>query len=211
MKEFRTIQFDPVECRRELDRLQLLLESKSELSERDDLLPLFKDSPQMAAFLGTCIFNLGPANRLAYEFQIYGDFSADLFIGNIDKSTFCAIELEDARTNSIFNKIEGKSTSEWGRRFERGFSQLIDWFYSFDDHKNSAGFTKHFGYGHIDFSGMLLIGRSNDVSEPDRARLRWRSDRVSVNTHKIACFTHDELLETLNNDWRLLSLTGATK
>jgi len=28
---------------------------------------------------------------------------------------------------------------------------------SFDDHKNSAGFTKHFGYGHTEFNGMLLI------------------------------------------------------
>lgn len=209
MKEFGTIQFDPIQCRRELDRLQTLLDSRHELSERADLLPLFKDCPQLVAFLGTCISNLGPANRLAYEFQIYGDFSADLFIGNFDKRTYCAIELEDARPNSVFNRIEGKSTAEWGRRFEHGFSQLIDWFFSFDDHKNSAGFTKHFGYGHVSFSGMLLIGRSSDVSDHDRARLRWRSDRVSVNTHKIACFTYDELLETLNNDWRLLSLTGS--
>jgi hypothetical protein len=128
MKEFLTINFDAVQCRGELDRLQALLLSKEELSERHDLLPLF-----------------------------------------------------------------------------------VDWFFSFDDHKNSAGFTKNFGYGHIEFFGLLLIGRSGHLSEHERTRLRWRSDRVSVNTHRIYCRTFDDLYDDLNNDWRLLSLDSQKK
>jgi hypothetical protein len=158
MKEFLKIAYDRVQCRKELDQLRELLACKQELSERYDLQPLFQSCPQLAAFLGTSLPNLGPANRLAYEFPIFGDYAADIMIGNFERRTFCAIELEDARQNSIFNKLEGKAMSEWGRRLEHGFGQLIDWFFSFDDHKNSANFTKHFGYGHVDFYGMLLIG-----------------------------------------------------
>ena len=206
MKEFKPVLFDPAQCRKELDRFKALLDSRSELSERDDLQPLFKESPQLTAFIGTSIPDIGPANRLANEFQIFGDYSADVVIGNFERKAFCAIELEDARPNSIFNKLDKKATSEWGRRFEHGFGQLVDWFFSFDDHRKTDGFAKHFGYGHICFFGILLIGRSNDVAEHDRTRLHWRSDRVTVNTHNVICRTYDELYEALDSDWRLLSL-----
>lgn len=208
MKEFTRVQFDAARCRKELDRFQALLRSKNELSERGDLQRLFKSSPQLAAFIGTSIPDIGPANRLAHEFQVFGDFAADIVIGNFEKKTFCAIELEDARSDSVFRRRRGKATSEWGDRLERGFSQLIDWFFSFDDHKNSAGFTKHFGYGHIEFFGILLAGRTQDLSEHDRTRLRWRSGRVTVNTHKVYCRTYDELYESLDTNWRLFALTS---
>jgi hypothetical protein len=206
MKEFMSIDFDPGQCRKEVDRFQALLDSKAELSERNDLQPLFKESPQLSAFIGTIFPNIGPANRLAYEFGIFGDYRADILIGNFERKSFCAIELEDARPNSIFSKAGDKGTTEWGRRFEHGFGQLVDWFFSFDDQKNTVHFTKLFGYGYIEFFGLLLIGRSADISEHDRTRLRWRPDRVSVNTHIVYCRNYDELCKDLNNSWRLLSL-----
>ncbi len=125
------------------------------------------------------------------------------------RKTFCPIELEDARSNSIFTKIEGKATREWNHRFEHGFSQLVDWFFALDDHKNSANFTKQFDYGHIPFYGILLIGRSKDLLEFERTRLRWRSDRVSINTHKVLCRTYDDLYESLDRYWRLISMSVA--
>lgn len=208
MKDFRPINFDLPQCRQQLDQLHAMLASKAELSKRDDLQPLFKASSQLSAFIGTGFPNIGPANRLAYEFDVFGDFTADIVIGNAERNVFCAVELEDARESSIFHKVDGRATKEWGRRFEHGFGQLVDWFFSFDDHKNSAGFTKHFGYGHVEFFGLLVVGRSGGLTEHDRARLRWRSDRVSVNTHKIYGRTYDDLYNDLNNDWRLLSLTS---
>jgi hypothetical protein len=57
---------------------------------------------------------------------------------------------------------------------------------------------------------MLVIGRSADISTADQTRLRWRSGRVTINTHKIYCRTYDELYESLDKDWRLLSLTEQT-
>jgi hypothetical protein len=70
----------------------------------------------LCAFIGASIPNIGPADRLAYEFQIFGDFSADIVIGNFERKTFCAIELEDARPNSIFGRTEGRATPEWSPR-----------------------------------------------------------------------------------------------
>jgi hypothetical protein len=206
MKELDAISFDPSPCRTELDRLQALLAAKAELSERGDLQPLFKSCRQLAAFIGTVIPGIGPASRLAYEFDVFGNYTADLMIGNPATRTFCAIELEDARPNSILHQSESRATKEWGRRLEHGFGQLVDWFYSFDDHKGSAEFAKHFGYGYIEFFGMLLIGRSRDLTEHDQNRLRWRSARVTINTHKIYCLTYDELLEILNTQWQLASV-----
>ena len=133
MKDFRPVNFDPPQCRRELDLFRSLLTSKEELSERDDIQPLFKASSQLSAFVGTCFPNIGPANRLAYEFDVFGDFTADIVIGNSERNVFCAIELEDAHQNSIFNKLESRAAKEWGRRFDHGFGQLVDWFFSFDD------------------------------------------------------------------------------
>jgi hypothetical protein len=211
MKAFDAIEFDPQQCRKELDELLGLLNAKPELSERDDLLPFFKARPQLSAFLGTSIPDIGPANRLAYEFSILGNFGADIVIDNFEQRTFCAIELEDARAGSIFHKAPGKATPEWARRLEHGFSQLVDWFFSFDDHKGTAEFAKNFGYGHVEFFGMLLIGRSAGMSDHDRSRLRWRSGKVSINTHKIFCRTYDELYEALNRDWRLLVPSGSNR
>ena len=211
MKEFEPIMFDPRKCREELDRFKALLTTHEELSEREDVQPLFKECRQLSAFIGTCLPNIGPANRLADEFDIFGDYAADLVIGNFERKTFCAIELEDARSNSIFDKSPARATSQWGRRFNQGFDQLADWFFSFDDHKGSAGFTKHFGSGHIEFFGLLLIGRSKFVSPHDLTRLRWRSDRVTINSHKIYCRTYDDLFDCLDKDWRLFSSASSVE
>jgi hypothetical protein len=34
---------------------------------------------------------------------------------------------------------------------------------------------------------------------------------VTVNTHKVYCRTYDELYDTLNNDWRLVSQVSQKK
>jgi hypothetical protein len=210
MKSLAHVDFDLRKCRAELDEFKALLDSTSDLNEREHLAPLFKRCQMLTAFIGTQFPEIGPANRLAYEFEIFGDFAPDIVLGNIDRQAFCAIELEDAQPGSVFQKVGTKATTEWGRRLEHGFSQLVDWFFAWDDHKATAGFAKHFGHGHVDFYGMLVIGRSKGIAPADHTRLRWRSGRVTINTHKIYCRTYDELYEFLDKDWRLLSLTQQT-
>lgn len=210
MKSLVPVDFDLARCRVELDEFKALLDSHLALTERDHLAPFFKRCQNLTAFIGTRIPEIGPANRLAYEFEVFGDFSSDIILGNFERQVFCAIELEDGRPESVFQQAGAKATAEWGRRFEHGFSQLVDWFFAWDDHKATAGFAKHFGHGHVDFYGMLVIGRSADISPADQTRLRWRSGRVTINTHKIYCRTYDELYESLDKDWRLLSFTQQT-
>jgi hypothetical protein len=208
MKEFSSVAFQSAQCRTELDRLRSLLTAKAELSESDDVQPLFKTCPQLAAFIGMSVPGIGMANRIAFEFDVFGNYTADLVIGNGNTQTYCAIEFEDARENSVLHKTASRAQKEWGRRLEHGFGQMIDWFHSFDDHKGSADFAKHFGHGHIQIHGILLIGRSAHLTNYDRSRLRWRSDRVTINTHKISCLTYDELLETLNVQWQVFSFAS---
>lgn len=204
MKEFSPVNFDPTQYGKGLAALRQLLAAEKELTERQDIQPLFKKSPHLAAFLGVLIPNLFPANRLAYEFGVFGDYTADLVIGNAERRVFCAIELEDARPGSVLRKTRGRARKEWGQRLEHGFGQLVDWFFTFDDHKNSAAFTQLFGSGHIEFCGMLLVGRSSDLTEHDHRRWRWRSDRVAINTHKVFCYTYDELADALTTHWQSL-------
>lgn len=160
-------------------------------------------------FLGFSV--LGIPDRLAYEFDVFGDFAIDIMIGNFERKAFCAIELEDARSNSVFHRLKGKATAEWGHRVEHGFSQLVDWFYSFDGYKNTPGQAKNFGYGHIQFFGLLLVGRSAGHARHEADRLRWRSDKISINGHKVYCQTYDEIYEFLDSQWRLLSAITAQK
>jgi Domain of unknown function (DUF4263) len=70
-------------------------------------------------------------------------------LGNKNKSTFCVVEFEDGKLNSIFRKFANKSMTEWSPRFEHGFSQLVDWFCTLDDFKKTERFARDFGHGHV--------------------------------------------------------------
>jgi Domain of unknown function (DUF4263) len=167
------------------------------LAERADIQAFFKKRKQLSAFIGTFAPNIGPASLLGYEFPFMGDFSADIVLGNKETGVFCVIEFEDGKPGSIFKKLPKKSTTEWGQRFEHGFSQLVDWFYSLDDFKKTERFAKDFGHGHITFIGLLILGRSADLSASDRNRLRWRTEKVRVDSHTIECLTFDDLYDYL--------------
>lgn len=142
MKELEEVVFDPVKCRKELNQLKKLLATSKTLVERKELQPFFRKKKQLTTFLGTYVPDIGPANRLAYEFPLYGNFTADIILGNAEVGDYCFIELEDASQSSILKRIPGKATKEWSPRFDQGCSQLIDWFYALDDMKKTFEFAK---------------------------------------------------------------------
>lgn len=192
MKNLQEIRFSAEQCARELKDFRGLLNRSENLQEEVDLRPFFQRAQQLCAFIGTYMPDIGPANLLAYEFQVAGDFVADIVVGNRETQQFCMIELEDASAPGIFVSGHRRITG-WNPRFEHGFSQLVDWFYALVDLKGTERFARDFGYGHPIFHGLLVIGRSQHVSEEDRNRLRWRSERVLVDSHPIHCITYDEL------------------
>lgn len=196
---FIPLAYDAVKCRRELNALGRLLRDQPHLSERNDVLPFFKARRQLAGLIGTFVPAVGPATEIAYEYSFLGDFSADLMVGNRSKGLFLAVEFEDGGRNSLFQPVRGRSTTDWGRRLEHGFSQLVDWFRTLDDYKKTDKFRKEFGPGHIVFYGLLVVGRNAGLSDADRARLDWRSDRVVIDSHKLSCITFDDLYQALSD------------
>ncbi len=178
-----------------------LLASKGDLTEAGDILPLFKASRHLSAFLGIFALNIGPATELAYEFPFFGDYRADLLVGSKSAAQFCVVEFEDGGSESIFKKQPNRPNPEWSARFEHGFSQLTDWFFNLDDYKKTHGFTKTFGYGHVSFTGLLIIGRSASLDEMKRTRFRWRSTKVLIDSNPVICVTFDDVYEIFRKQY----------
>lgn len=198
-KTLEVVVFDPVQCRTELAELKELLDAKESLKERSDIQPFFKKRRQLSAFIGTYAPEIGPDPLIAFEFPFLGDFSADLVLGNRDTNAFCIVEFEDGTPDSIFKKAGKKATTEWSPRFEHGFSQLVDWCYTLDDFKKTDRFAKDFGHGYVRFFALLILGRNAGVSEDDRKRLRWRTEKVRVDSRTVECLTFDDLYESLKS------------
>jgi hypothetical protein len=198
MKEFKTVVYDPAMVKKQLQQLDTLLKSSLSLSEQKHLQPFFKKQLQLSAFMGTYSLNIGPATHLAFEFPFLGDFAADIIVGNRAAADYLVVELEDASPTSVFTKLKGKATKEWSKRFDHGYSQLIDWFSCLDDYRQTAKFIDEFGPGYVRFSGLLIVGRTAGMTDGERRRLQWRAANVVVNSQPITCITFDDLYEALH-------------
>jgi hypothetical protein len=194
MKRLEEIAFDYALCRKQAEEFQAWLTGKDELSERSDVLPFFRARPHLAVLFGMFNPQIAWADRIAWEFDIFGDFACDLVVGEWARGTYCFVEFEDARTDSIFAKQGKKATREWGRRFEHGYSQIIDWAHKLDGRTPSADLLARFGRYEITYEAVLVVGRDKHLDEGERQRLRWRTDKVAVNNKKVTCLTFDELL-----------------
>lgn len=200
-KVFSDITLDVEQFEREIAEFEVLLNSKVDLSEKDDILPFFRAHEILASQIGSVIPQLNPPDKIAFEFDIFGDFASDLTVGNSSKNIYCFIEFEDARKNSLFLD-ETKYKPSFGRRLEHGYSQIIDWFCKLEGLQRSQDMIDRFNNHTIDFYGFLIIGRSSYLDSTLKSRLDWRSKKVSVDSKKIFTYTFDELLyemkETLN-------------
>lgn len=52
------------------------------------------------------LFNGSPADKIAYEFDLWGKFKCDLVLGCSTIKSYVFIEFEDAKEESIFKKIK---------------------------------------------------------------------------------------------------------
>ena len=165
----------------------------------DDIQPLFKASKASVGLPGTFAPDIGPATDLAYDFPFFGDYRADLFVGRKSAAHFCVVEFEDGGPDSIFKRQPNRPNPEWSARFEHGFSQLADWFFNLDDYKKNHGFTKTFGYGHVSFTGLLVIGRSAGLDDMRRTGLRWSFDKVLIDSNAVICVNYYCVYELLRS------------
>jgi len=197
LNPLNSFDFDVIKCIAELEEFEKLLEQEK-LLESHDILPFFKRNLHLSAFVASYVAEIVRFDRIKHEFTFFGDFRADLVVGDSVNKTYCFIEFEDATQNSIFvNK--GRSTSDWSPRFEHGFSQIVDWFWKLDDFKNTAQFRAIFDSDSINFYGMLIIGRDSFLSPIDKNRLRWRLNKVLIDSQKIICITFDQLARDLKD------------
>lgn len=203
------VTFNPARCKKEVKEFGKLLKSKTDLSEKKDILPFFRDRDQICSLMGSIIPAIGLAPEIYREFSFLGDYSADLFVGNKAAKHHLAIEFEDARANSILRNLPGRNTKEWSPRFEHGYSQLIDWFATLDDYKKIDKFRREYGQGHVVFSGLLVVGRDSGLTQDDLDRLDWRSDKVLVDSHSISCLTFDGLHRILQEKVELYSAAAS--
>jgi hypothetical protein len=198
-----SIAFSPAKFEQELKDFEALLTSKADLSETSDIQPFFKKSKHLTAYMGTFALNIAVATELCFEYEFFGDFRADVLLGSKNEKEFCVVEFEDGEQDTVFKKQPKRKNPEWSARFEHAFSQLTDWFYNLHDFKNTAGFANTFGTGHISFTGLIIMGRSAGLDDAKRNRMKWRTERVSIDSHKISCLTFDDLHAALQNKFNL--------
>jgi hypothetical protein len=193
MKALDVISFDFDLCRKQFEDFRGLLASKDELSESADVLPFFRARQHLALLFGKFNSRIAWADRIGWEFDIFGDFACDLVVGEWGRGEYCFVEFEDASGDSVFERRGKKATREWGRRFDHGYSQIIDWAHKLDDRSASADFLARFGVREIKFEAVLVIGRDKHLDPGEQHRLSWRTDKVLVNTKKVVCMTFDQL------------------
>ena len=171
MTSFQPLAFDLGKCREELGDLRAFLSSRKALKEREHLLPFFKAHPHLSAFLASYSPDSIRFDRLAFEYELFGDFACDVAVGDSAKGAYCFVEFEDAGPSSLFVKRGKKATRDWSPRFEHGYSQIIDWFCLLDDLAKTDAFARRFDGRSIRYTGILVIGRDHYLKVGERERL----------------------------------------
>lgn len=194
-KFFNDISFDYKTFKRELLEYDVFLKSKKDLNELVDVQPFFKSRPTLSSQIASTIASVSIPNKIAFEYNIFGDFACDLAVGNTDNNTYCFIEFEDAKKNSLF-KEEVKYKPSYGQRLEHGCSQIIDWFCKIEA-QSTREIQDRFDANEIDYYGVLIIGRNVYLDTTLRHRLSWRSKNIEILTKKINILTFDDLFEIL--------------
>ena len=158
MKKFESLVFDPVQCLKELDELRALLSRQEQLDEKKHILPFFRKRRHLSAFIASNAAGVIRLDRIAFEYELFGDFTCDIVVGDSVKAAYCFVEFEDAGPNSLFIRHGKKVTREWSSRFDHGYSQIIDWFHKLDDMKRSDAFAMRFGAHTVSYSGAYGQG-----------------------------------------------------
>ena len=161
----------------------------------------------MALFIGT---NAGlDSDLLALEYDLFGDFVCDLVVGDSRTNSYLLVEFEDAKPDSLFVKKHNKSTPDWSPRFERGFSQVVDWFWRLSDAEKSDDYHHRFGTRRATMHGMVVVGRDQQLADRELRRLNWRQDLTIVHSRKISIMTYDQLVRDLK--YSLGRYSGASR
>jgi hypothetical protein len=198
MKRLETVKLNLDECENGLRAFRSLLDSGSDLSETQDILPLFHQYVHMSGLIAFAqnVDVIGPDFSYAFEYPLFGDFALDLIVGDREQKAYCFIEFEDAKSDSLFQG-EGRAVKYWGSRFLKGYSQLMDWSWKKNEMLHTQAFQRQFGEPYPHIIGILVVGRTREVGSEERSRLEWLQNHVSLDGQKIVCLTFDDLYRAL--------------
>lgn len=206
-KEFEQITFDKESFKAQLRDFRILLSDNLELRERENIKPFFEERKQLSALIGSrCFPGFVKPDRIAFEYDLFGDFRCDLVVGNSTNRQYCFVEFEDGTKDSIFRSTH-RSTLEWAPRFEHGFSQIVDWFHKLDDMRTTTDFKDRFDSDNIQYFGQLVIGRDQWLDPKQFRRLNWRLEHVVVDSRPVNCITFDQLCTELEHQLREFEIT----
>lgn len=198
MKRLTPHSLDAVQARHQHGEYLSLLQSKTILSEAKDILPFFRKRNDLSILIGNYFPAIRRADVLAHEFQIYGDFRADLIVGDSKATNYLLVEFEDGSPQSIFGKSSSKATPAWARRFEGAFSQLVDWLWKLEDMRSTVAFEHTFGGRDAKFQGLIVIGKDMTMDAQEQSRLKWRIDKVLVDSKYVSCVSFNDLANDLD-------------
>jgi hypothetical protein len=94
--------------------------------------------------------------------------------------------------------IGKKATPDWASRFEGAHSQLVDWLWKIEDKRSTTDFTNTFGSSRANFQGLIVIGKGMNLSQREKDRLKWRTDRTMIDSNALTVVSFDELESDLN-------------
>jgi hypothetical protein len=199
MKTFEPIKIDLDVLARELDDLDIYLQVKQTLKERQDVAPFFKTSKHLCAALALTNSSVEVSDRVASELELFGDFACDAAGGDSHTNSYTLVEFEDAKQYSILTRLEtGKTIKRWSSRFEHGFSQLVDWAWRLSKEGSSTeAYRRIFGANNANIHLLLIAGRDVDLNPDDQDRVRWRANNISLGSFRMSCLTFDGVLNTL--------------
>ena len=199
MKSLRTHAFDPNNCRVQWNEFAALLAARPVLSEQRDVLPFFKNRQDLSLLICNYFPKIKVPDRFAHEYEIYGDFVADLIVGDSSVHHYLLVEFENGAADSVFKHKGKKATPDWAPRFEGAYSQLVDWLWKLEDMRSTVDFSNTFGNRRATFQGLIVIGKDMKLSHQEQDRLKWRLDRTMIDSNAISSVSFNELCDDLDH------------
>lgn len=185
--------FDIAKAQSELDKFKRLLDTNTDLKEREQVLKRFRDWPNLCSLFGKFHGQISIADRIKLESPIEGYFRTDLTVKLAGTDHIALVEFEGASANCIF-KPGDRTIDEWAPAFEKGFSQIVDWAWAIDEYRQTPLLRDAFDSERPDFIGILVIGRDTALKDATaRSRWKWRSRNVLVGGGTVTLLTYDDL------------------
>ena len=206
MKKFRDLNFDLAACRRRTSRIWSFARRQPRAARTGADSALLRAAFAVIGFRGIVHVRYRAGRIALPSSSPFSATSKRTWLSGIpEEGTYCFVEFEDGGEDGVFSRSGEKATREWSRRFEHGFSQLVDWFYLLDDMKNTQRRRRISATGIPAFMAFWSSGGPLASATTNATGSCWRSDRVLVNSHKIVCLTYDDLYHALRRRIELYS------